>query len=378
MKKIVGIIAAVAMAASVFAVDFTAGFQLKADLFNYNGTTEDMGALKLWNENSKDDKPFIFTIGEDRAGGTLKFYDSEKGALDSDLGAHAYSIWFKPFDMLKIELGSQDIKLNCEHISWWMGNIVGGKLNNWDGIGDWGYKASVNVDAFTVALAFLPGNDAFWFSKAKDGDALIKETTLYAEYAADFGKINFIFDIKANAVTEQEIDLTALGAGTVKYNEVEKTNLKVGAGYNNTFGDLGFFADVAFFLKKIDAEFEVVGLGKFDFGYDQKSIAIDADVSYNKDAFGAEAYVFWKANTLDAVQKETMDLALFLKASYALNGGTLYAKFYDYDLFADKFASEIHIGYDGNLGCLSYEVEAAIDVAEKVNFSVPCYFRIGF
>ena len=42
MKKIVGIIAALAMAGAVFAVDFSAGGRLGGSLFNYND-----GAIKL-------------------------------------------------------------------------------------------------------------------------------------------------------------------------------------------------------------------------------------------------------------------------------------------------------------------------------------------
>ncbi len=373
MKKIVGILAAAAVAASAFAVDFSAGMQLKANLFSYDGASESVGAFKLWNENGKDDKPFIFSLSDERVGATFKFFDANgdyalkeeldldgdgeisdeekfsydlaKAKLPSGLSAHAYNIWFKPFDMLRIDLGCQDIKLNVEHITWWQGNIVGGKLNGWDGIGDWGYKAAVNVDAFTVAVAFLPGNDKWWLSKDKDQDAVLNETTLYAEYAADFGKINAIFDAK----------------DTFK-------NLKVGAGYNGSFDALNIFADVAFFSKKANKDADPVN-----------AFAVDFDASYSQDAIGVEGYVFFKANDLKEIKKETIDLALYAKASYALNGGSVYFKFLDDDLMAEKFNALFKLGYDGNLGAMAYEVEAEIGVAnEKVAFYVPCYFRIGF
>ena len=373
MKKIVGILAAAAVATSAFAVDFSAGMQLKANLFEYDGASEEISAFKLWNENGKDDKPFIFSLSSDRVGATIKIfdacgdtalkeeidldgdgeiseeekftYDLAKAKLPSIMAAHAYSIWFKPFDALRIDLGSQDIKLNVEHITWWQGNIIGGKLNGWDGIGDWGYKATYSADAFTAAIAFLPGNNAWWFDKAKDADAALAETTLYVQYAADFGTINAIFDAK----------------DTFK-------NLKVGAGFNGKFEDLGIFADVAFFSKKANKDADAVN-----------AIAVDFDASYSVDDIGLEAYVFWKANDIKTIKKETMDLAAYFKASYALNGGSLYFKFLDDDLMADKFGAELHAGYDGNLGAMSYEVEAKIAIAnEKVNFSVPCYFRVGF
>lgn len=352
MKKIVGIFAAAAvLATSAFAVDFSAGMQLKANLFEYDGATENIGAFKLWNENGKDDKPFIFSINGERAGGTIKLFDangdlkvlkddaSTKGKLPAVVGAHAYNIWFSPFENFRIDLGGQDIKLNVEHITWWQGNIVGGKLNGWDGIGDWGYKATYKLDAFTVALAFLPGNDNWWMSKAKDADVALNETTVYAEYAADFGKVNAIFDAK----------------DTFK-------NLKIAAGYNNKFGDIGIFADVAFFHKA-----------------DINGLAVDFDANYSKDGIGVEGYVFWKASDFSNIAKETMALAAYAKFSYALNGGSLYVKFLDDNLMADTFGADIKVGYDGNLGAMSYEVEAAVTLAnEKVKFAVPCFFRIGF
>jgi len=204
MKKIVGILAAAAMVASVFAVDFSAGMQLKADLFNYDGVAETAQGFSLWNENSKDDKPFVFSISDERVGATLKIYDSEKAKLDSDMGAHAYSIWFKPFDMLRIDLGSQDIKLNCETISYWRGKLFGA--------GEWGYKATVNVDAFSVALAILPNNGEFWFQDGKTlKAAAAKEAKEKAEKTAEeAGKIA----VAMGLMTEDELKAAVKQAGT--------------------------------------------------------------------------------------------------------------------------------------------------------------------
>ena len=133
MKKIITGIAALAMLTSVFAVDFTAGFQLKGEALNYNGDSKDINVFKLAHENTKDDKPFIFSISTDKVGGTLKFYDNssvkiatwndgnyngeieeEEVKLDAEsvMMANYWNIWFKPLDMLKIDLGNHDTKLN--------------------------------------------------------------------------------------------------------------------------------------------------------------------------------------------------------------------------------------------------------------------------
>ena len=365
MKKIVGIMAAAAVAVSAFAVDFSAGMQLKANLFEYNGAEESVSAFKLWNENTKDDKPFIFSVSDERVGATIKIFDacgdtkyinvdvdkpetvkqiSAKGQLPSIMSAHAYNIWFKPFDAVRVDLGSQDIALNKEHVTWWKGNITGGKMNNWDGIGEWGYKATVNVDAFTFAVALLAGDDTPWMSKAKDADAAVGETTIYAAYAADFGKIGFIFDAK----------------DTFK-------NLKIAAGYSNNFDGVEIFADAMFASKKANKDADPVN-----------SIAIDFDARTTIDAIGLEAYFNW-ASPLKDMKKDNMRVACYAKGSYAINGGSAFVKFENDNLIADKFGADITIGYDGNLGPMSYEVAALVSVAnEKVSFGVPCYFRVGF
>ena len=96
------------------------------------------------------------------------------------------------------------------------------------------------------------------------------------------------------------------------------------------------------------------------------------------DDFGIEAYFAWKATNFNAINMDTMNLATFLKASYALNGGSLYFKFLDADVLSNAFNAEFHVGYDGNLGAMSYEVEALIEVGTSVKVSVPCFFRVGF
>ncbi len=329
MKKIVGILAAAAVAVSAFAVDFSAGFQLKADLMNYDGT---FNAFKLWNENAKDDKPFIFSVSTDRVGATFKMYDAQKGALASNMGAHAYNIWFKPFDMVKIDLGCQDIALNKEHVTWWKGNITGGNLNN-PGVGDWGYKATVNVDAFELAVALLAGDNAWWLSGGNVG-----ETVVYAAYAADFGKINVLFDAR----------------DTFK-------NLMIAAGYSNTFGDVAIFADAMFRANN--------GIN---------SIAVDFDARYSKDGIGLEAYFNWGTG-LANISLSSMRVACYAKGSYALNGGSLFLKFEDDNIIANAFKAAITAGYDGNLGPMSYEVAAQVSVdGSTIKYSTPCYFRIGF
>jgi len=354
MKKIVGIFAAAAMVASVFAVDFTAGMQIKGSLFNYDGASKDVSAMSLWSANGPDDKPFIFSASDDRAGATIKIYDAKATKVDakefakwgeedfdetkafstfSYMEANKWNIWFKPFDMLKIDLGTVDTKLNCETITYWKGKVLSGA--------DWAYKATVNVDAITFAVALATGgndDEKAWFALPDGGDATLGETDIYFAYAADFGTISALF----------------VGKDTFK-------DISVGAGYKNTFGDLTIFADAAFIHTD-----------------DVNGLKVDADVKYAKDALTAEAYAQLAAGSLDAFA-DTMAIVTYAKVSYALDFGTVYAKFLDDDLKADPAALTFEAGLDGSLGAMSYEIAANVELKnEKVNFGIPFYTRFSF
>jgi len=350
MKKIVGILAAAALAASVFAVDFTAGVQLKGELFSYKGADNSIAAMKIWHENSKDDKPVAFTLSTDRAGATLKFFDQKEVEAKWDgtnktkvafdlMQPAAWNIWFKPFDQLQIDLGATSIGLNCETITYYQGAIFAGYHYGWgDSLGDFGYKATFTFDAFKFGAALLPGNNTSWLTKAQTGDPVIGETAFFAEYGADFGTIKFLFDAK----------------DTFK-------NLKIGAGYNNKFGDISMFFDAGVQMKS-----NVTGL------------RADFDIAYAKDAISVQAWAGLFIGNFNSVDS-SMTIPVKFKAAYALNGGSLYFKFFDDDLKANNFAATFDLGYAGNVGAMAYDIYGEIKLANnKVDFSIPVSFKASF
>lgn len=357
MKKIITGIAALAMLTSVFAVDFTAGFQLKGDVLSYNGDSKNIDVFKLSHENTKDDKPFIFSISSDKVGGTLKFYDNSStkfvtyndknynGEYDEDefsvdavsvMMANYWNIWFKPLDFLKVDLGNHDTKLNCEQITWWMGKVLA--------TSDWGIKATFNFDALSISAMLNAANGTYWASKPNGGKLTLGETALYASYGADFGTISALFVAK----------------DTFK-------DIAIGAGYKNTFGSITMFADAAFnYVKDGD-----------------NTLAVDADVKYAQDALSAEAYVKWSASDIENIKKDTMDIMLQAKVGYNVSGGTVYVKFVDKDVFDFLKKSNLdtlELGFDGYMGAMSYNIAAKVSStwAGKINFSVPFWVRLGF
>ena len=372
MKKIVGIIAAVAMAASVFAAEISGGVRLGGDLFNYDGTYEAAKALMLKNQNRNWEAPLTLSITSDRAGGTFKFWDNESNAFETG----KWNIWFKPMDMLQVNLGAIDKAMNTESITWT------NRLINYD---SFGASLDINIDAFTATLSIVPGNGAYWFSDGKtelaadvekayietfavdpdnptdaekaaakaagiaaaknlDTDATLSELNLYAAYSADFGTISFMFDAK----------------DTFK-------DLAVGAGYKNTFDPITVFADFAFYSKKASKDDDPVN-----------AIGFDADVAYAQDALSAQLYLQWKATNIKTIKKETMTLMAIAKVAYTLDKGTVWLKFNDGNLMAEKFAAVIEPGWTSSVGIMDYEISANFDVKEKVNISIPVNFKVSF
>ena len=376
MKKIVGILSAAAvLAASVFAADLTGAVRLEGELFNYNGTTEEVKALMIKPNQQMYWGPLTLSVSSDRAGGTMKMCDEGSDKLS----VGKWAIWFKPLDMLQANLGSIAKSMNTESITY------GKRVLNYD---SFGASLDINVDAFSATLSVVPGKGSFWFENTKAAeekaakaaydeayDAYIKmlgyghkvtdaekeaaktagETAekivrengkfknsfavlnLYAQYAADFGTISAMLDFSEN---------------------FKKTS--IAAGYKNTFGDITMFADAAVYLKE-----------------KANAFAVDADVVYAKDALNAQAYVKFDA-PFEGMKKETINVTTFAKVSYNLGSVTPYLQFEDDNILASDFACKIKPGVTGSVGIMNYEVAAQFDIAKKVNISVPVNFAVNF
>ena len=338
MKKIVGILLAGAMALSAFAADLTGAVRLEGDLFKYNGDTEKVEALMIKANQQSYWGPLTLSISSDRAGGTLKMWD---GGADK-LSVGKWAIWFKPMDMLKVNLGTIAKDLNKESIEY------GGCLLGYD---TFGASLDINVDAFSATIAVLPGSGSYWMTK-EDGKKLVAGgLNLYAQYAADFGTIKAMFDF----------------SNTFK-------DIKVAAGYNKSFGDISIWGDVAFI--KLDEP--SINTEDIFASRDTESLMVDFDVTYAKDAFNAQAYVQYDIKTFEEFDTDYQDLMLKAKVSYNMGSFTPYLVFVDKDLFAEDFACMIKPGVTGSVGIMNYEVAVQFDVAKKVTVSVPFNASVNF
>lgn len=316
MKKIVGIIAAVAMAASVFAVDFSAGARVEGDLFSYNGTSKTLSALTLSQNNQDYHKPFQFTISGDRAGATVKINTVDKNTSTNS----TYNIWFKPFDAVKVEFGSVSLAMHTETMGWYR------RILNYD---TWGYKAAATFGDATVTLGLIPAAGGAWFTKADGIDAVIAETNLAVEYNADFGNIMVMADFTDSFDT-----------------------IKVAAGYKGTFDAFSFFVDYMFAKAASNTN------------------SITADIKYAQDAITFEAYTKIDIAASTAVQ-------LVSRFSYAFDAFNSYLEFDSGNILADSFDATIKADVSGNLGALAWEVAAQYAIGSKT-FSVPFNVAVSF
>ena len=402
MKKIVGILAAAAvLATSVFAADVSAKVKLDGSLFNFDGTKDKaaLSGVSIQHNTDESWNPVIaMSTSSENAGASVSFYVGAWDATKMGVWNHGYgtgakewNIWMKPADAFKLSFGRIAAGTNVENIDW---------SNRLFGYDEWGYQAEYAADGLTLNLGLHTGNPGDnWLSQkvVKNADGTEKEETniagvgVYGAYAADFGTISFLFDA----------------------NDTFK-NLKVGAGYKNSFGAVGFFADAAMFYEKDRKSVKKAA----DPVKDEIGFAVDADVKYNQDAFGVEAYARFKMDRLNSDDKvcakkhdwedgsspahydynNPMQLMLLAKATYKLDPVTVYGYFKSENLLGKRwgksttdmldgtsaFISTIKIGVNGNVGAASWDVCGQIDTGafkedwNKVKFSVPVSFSVAF
>lgn len=170
MKKIVGIIAAVTMAASVFAVDFNARVYMTGNIadgtIDINGDKEKEGAVNFWKLNKQDQKDadaLVLSANGDKAGAQFQMWYNYEGGDAAALKIRSTSLWFKPIDMLKVTIGDVDVGTYKEAIDWWkvaVGNSAS-EHDNWGTGGQWSSYATVSGAGLSVEVTPI---DGLWLS----------------------------------------------------------------------------------------------------------------------------------------------------------------------------------------------------------------------
>ena len=345
MKKIVGIVAAVAMAASVFAVDFSAGVRLDGSLLNYSNST--FSALKERHDNEFYHAPIAFAVSGDQAGGALKLTDKAGNSVLSD----AWNIWIKPVDLLKINVGRWSTNLNQEHIGW---------CNTDSGIEQDGIALSIASGAFSWDIFFASGNDNYWFVKG-EGDPAIKEFYTKLQYSAGFGTINgffnaaegfkdFRFGAGYNAGSLLPVGLWANVIGIYGADAFQR--IRVEADVTATFGSIGW-------------ELFVAG------GYDMKA----GTEAFNKKFTGVEDWHIGGTGKRDAA---AAFCGFYTKFTIPVDAFKVFVEVKDGDVLAKDFNCLVYPGFEYQLGACAIKTGVEITCAKAFAVNVPFEFKVNF
>ena len=337
MKKIVGIIAALAMATAVFTADVSAGVRIEGSLFDHAGDTNT--ALTINHNNQFYHKPIAFSIADDQAGGTLKLTDLDGADSPDTVQSRCWSIWFKPVDVLKITVGEWTGNMNQETIDW---------CNTDSGIGaeDGTWTVSLTpADGLSIDLSLVPGWGKAWLNGSDIGT-----TGFLMNYNADFGKVSAVFEGKDNFKT-----------------------LKFGAAYANTFDSLQMFVNfLGFYANENFAK--VRGEVFLKYNADALSIASFLVGGYNLKA-GYDAS-WWHIGNFGG---EGAFFGCSVKLTYAMDGINPYLYIKSANWLADPLAFEIKPGFTTRCGLCEIELAADININDgNVAFGVPVNFGVSF
>ena len=344
MKKIIGILLAGALVTSAFAADVSAKVEVDASLFNFDGSN--ISAFTIGHKSLGHVPDLAVSFNGDRAGATAEFLTSGTDKIDNDnfaIKAQNYSIWFKPFDMLKVTVGRYSTNMNQEQIDW---------CNTDSGIDSQGYALDLNVDAFFATAFLAPGWGKSFVSVPDGGDFAMGQLYVKAGYGADFGRIQAMFRL------------------------VNLKDMLLGVGYDNTFGSVKMFVNA------------LVG---FDDGYTTPIIRGEAYASTNIDAFGISAFVAGGYNCDNEAagltgwhigntyyDSDKITLGASLKLTYALGACTPYVYVKSANILADSFSINVKPGLTGNLGGMAWELAADMNISDKFTIDVPVSFTVAF
>jgi hypothetical protein len=337
MKKIVAGLAALAMAASVFAVDVASMIQIDGDLMNYGSKTFKFLMAKEYDPSGDSDYLWKLSASGDKSG-------AEIWSWDIGSAVSSKKVWFKPADWLKITVGNVgDQSVANPQFGWWAQSC-----NNYA----YGYQADLTFGAFSSTIALEPGAANYFFNSSATGFAKIGNFWIDAVYdiGGMAGKVQFVI-----------AKGSAMGA----------------------HGVTGW--------KKADGL--ALGLAWTDMGYNQTGAYADAFVSFKADGSGLAFGGFdsqiggqWMSNGIALRLTnvlgywDSFKYGFEFKGSYALDSGwTPYVQIVGYDIMSKKM--EADLGISGSVGSCTVTAWLALpftfDSSYSFSFSVPLQFTLN-
>lgn len=352
MKKIVGIIAAAAMATSVFAVDLNSMIQFDGDLMNYDG--ENFKALMAKEYDPANDSDYLWKLSAsgDKAGAEIWSW-----SLDGSVSSK--KVWFKPIDQLKVTIGNvYASSIANPQFGWWAKHELAA----------YGFMFDVSLSGVSFTAMFAPGAGDYWLEPSKD--YLFSSNQGFGSYDGKLGSFWLDSKFSIDGIGNFQV-LVASGAtiGPHGYSNWYNTPLAFGVAWSNMgYMQTGFYADVIASL-----------------GYDVTSAEAVKPLGFQgiDSQFGGQ-YVAngIKLQLTNLVQYRKMNqyaadgdfiYGFEFKGAYAFDGVEPYIQIVGYDVM--KKALTVDLGASFNVGGASMyaALELPINFEDyKFTFSVPC------
>ena len=419
MKKIVMGIAAIAMAASMFAVDFAARVYMTGTVADgvidindkaQNETKADSATkdstLNFWNLNQTDQKDgdaLVMSVNGDQAGANLQLWYKYTGS-DATPSIRSTNLWFKPIDMLKITVGDISVGTYKETIDWYKAPVGNSSadFNSWGGAGKFSSYATVEGAGLSIEATPV---DGLWLNAGVVSSTEEKER--FAKITFNEDKEDDTYASWGFAAKYDFANLLGLPLSTAaSYRDKGLNKYKVaaiGAEYGNRFGD-GFygFLNTRFYFGKdsiTDPESNVytmknVALTGIAFDnmlkYQVGSFQIVARLPVilrgiaNPEVAGVKLYDKYESKDCDPSY-----LCYEIKATYPIGAFTIYLDVENDNAvtFNDSFVEtllkmSVQPGATFNVGTCALDLGMKVDVpsnkSTNIKWSVPFTMSVAF
>lgn len=403
MKKIVTIAAAMACAASMFAVDFSARAVMEGQIAKGSFVKDKDPTAQIWNLSKKDQKDadaLIMSVNAGNAGAQFQFWYNYDGSGAAPLNVRNTNIWFKPIDSLKITVGDVSYSTYKEMIDWW--KVADGQSASAHGRWTWSGFSTVEgsgIGCEWSPIAGLDLNAGVTAGAGNDFASLEKEKSTYAAWGAG-----------------AKYSLSGMGlpaSVAVSYRDAGKGKekiLSIGADYGNNWAD-GFYGFINARLRfedlsysKLDAAAAKPGFSGKEYSWNKEgalsAVAFDNYFKFSTGAFKVLARIPVTIRTtkdlVDGKQKasdygftDPSYMSYELKAFYALDGFTAYVDIENDTAvtFNDKFAETaldmfVQPGVTFNVGSAAFDIGLQLDIPNKegaaLAWSVPFNVAVAF
>lgn len=188
MKKIVTMAAALACAASMFAVDFAARTVMEGQIAKGSFPAKGDPTAEIWNLSKKDQKDadaLVMSVNAGNAGAQFQFWYNYDASGAAPLNVRNTNIWFKPIESLKITVGDVSYSTYKEMIDWW--KVADGQAASAHGRWTWSSFSTVEgsgIGCEWSPIAGLDLNAGVTAGAGNDFVTLAKDKVTYAAWGA--------------------------------------------------------------------------------------------------------------------------------------------------------------------------------------------------